>query len=193
MPGLIPLPILGEPAPLCRAGDHTCAACCHGEAVARLRLEHLLERNTALFGSLFKDGAGGWWRWRLHEVLARGPGGLAWALLLLLPGLPVLLRPWLRRRSVCAFLGYEDPERSRVGCLLHPTRQGGRDVRRRAAFALWHGFGCGEPGYLCLPAHRFRRAGWRLRKQFLDQAETLDWYAYSQRVQGSEAHNPSPP
>src|SRR5204863_390136 len=115
---------------------------------------------------------------------ARGVGGLAWALVLLLPGLGAALRPWLLRRGVCAFLGYLDEGRRDVGCLLHPSRHGGHDVRRRSAFALWRGFGCGPAGWLCLPAWRWARAGWRQRRDFLRAAEGLDWFEFGRAVNG---------
>jgi hypothetical protein len=181
VPALTPLPLL-QPVPLCRAGGHTCAACCHGEAVSRSSLERQLTRQSALFDRLLANRSGCWARWRLHELLARGFIGLFWAGLLLVPVLGDLLRPWLRKRSVCSFLGYEDAARTRVGCLLHPARHGGADVRRRAAFGLWLGFGCGAPGYLCQAGQRFARAGWREVKRFLDESDGLDWFLYGKQA-----------
>ena len=182
MHGLTPLPLLREPEPLCRAGGHTCSACCHGESVSRSSLDRQLTRQTSLFAWLIGARRGCWVLWRLHELLAGGFTGLFWAGLLLVPGLGTFLRPWLRKRSVCSFLGYEDLARSRVGCLLHPERHGGADVRRRAAFGLWLGFGCGAPGYLCLAGHRFARAGWREVKRFLDESDGLDWFHYGKHA-----------
>jgi hypothetical protein len=178
MPGLKALPL----APLCRAGGHTCAACCYGEAAARPELERRLARQTALFGWLIGSRQAGRGRLLLHELLSGGLGGVAWALLLLVPMLASFLRPRLRRRAVCAFLGYEDEKRMRVGCLLHPSRHAGPDVRRKAAFALWRGFGCGAAGYLCQAASRYAFANWRERKQFFAEMEGLDWFEYGRRA-----------
>ena len=94
MPRLTALPL----APLCRAGGHTCAACCYGETVPRPELERRLVRQTALFGWLIGSRQAGRGRLLLHELLSGGLGGLAWALLLLVPVLASLLRPRLRRR-----------------------------------------------------------------------------------------------
>jgi hypothetical protein len=194
--GLTALPLA---PPLCRAGGRTCAACCYGEAVSRPELERRLTKQTALFGWLIGNRSAGRGRLLLHELLARGLPGLAWALLLLVPVLAFFLRPWLRRRVVCAFLGYEDAERTRVGCLLHPSRHAGVDVRRQAAFVLWHGFGCGAAGYLCQAAARYALAGWHERKQFVAQTEGLDWFEYGRRTatfpergQGQNPQFPSP-
>ncbi len=172
-------PLRGLSLPvLCRAGGHTCAACCHGERVPRRRLERVLARQTALFGWLIGPSRPGFCRLLLFEVLARGLSGLAWAVLLLLPLLGDCLAWWLRRRAVCSFLGFEDAGRSRVGCLLHPSRHAGRDDRQRAAFALWRGFGCGAGDWLCDPARRFALADWRARRAFLQRADGLDWFSY---------------
>jgi hypothetical protein len=185
VPGLprpLSLPIVEPPAPLCRAGGHSCAGCCYGEALPRAAVERALARHTSLFSRSPGDNPPGPLRLLLHELRARGLAGLLWALALLLPGVGGAVRPWLRRRSVCAFLGYLDLGRRQVGCLLHPSRHGGRDVRRRSAFALWLGFGCGEADWLCLPGWRWARADWRARRDFLRAAEGLDWFDFGRAV-----------
>jgi hypothetical protein len=194
VPAVKPLPLLAEAAPLCRAGGHTCAGCCYGAAVSRPELEQQLARQTALFDRLLGDQLGDWLMWRRYELAARGWVGLFWAVLLLTPLLGKILRPSLRRRSVCSFLGYEDSARSRVGCLLHPSRHGAGDVRRRAAFPLWRGFGCGAADYLCPAGHRFARADWRAVKRFLDESEGLDWFDYGGKAQlfPGRAHEQAP-
>jgi hypothetical protein len=176
LPRLTVLPADGPEAPLCRAGGHTCAACCHGDKVPRAALERRLARQTSLFERLIGPGPPSRWRLLLFELDVRRGADLFWALLLLVPGLGGLVCRWLRPRSVCAFLGLEGT--GRVGCLLHPTRWQGLDLRRRAAFALRPGFGCGPADFLCLPAHRFARAPWRARRRFLREAAGLDWFAF---------------
>jgi hypothetical protein len=172
------LTVLPAAEPLCRAGGHTCAACCHGKAVGRPALELRLRRQTHLFSHLV-GGRLARTRLLLYELAARRGADLVWGLLLCLPVVGDLLRPWLKRRTVCAFLGFEDAAGTRVGCLLHPTRWGGRDVRRRAAFALRRGFGCGPADYLCLAAWRFARAPVAVRRAFLGRVRGLDWFTYA--------------
>jgi hypothetical protein len=98
----------------------------------------------------------------------------------MLPVVGNLLRPWLQKRSVCAFLGFEDGEESRVGCMLHPSRWG-VDLRQKAAFSLWRGFGCGAGAYFCSSAWIFRRLPWRVRREFVRECQPLDWFEYSRR------------
>lgn len=172
-----PLPVL------CRLDDHTCGACCWGEAVDRESLCVRLRRQTALFRRRFAStGQPGRFGLLLHEVLARGGLDLIMGLLLLIPGVNIWLRAWLGRRLVCAFLGFEDEGQQRIGCLLHPSRWQGLEVRPQAAFALLPGFGCGSPSYFCLAAHRFARASWESHRLLLRQTAALDWYGYSLAV-----------
>ena len=175
---------------LCRQDRHTCAACCFGEKVPRERLERRLRRQTALFCEwIGQSGRLRWRPWR-YELRVRPVVDLLWALLLMLPVVGNLLRPWLQKRSVCAFLGIEDDEESRVGCMLHPSRLG-VDLRQKAAFALWHGFGCGAGAYFCSSAWIFRRLPWRVRREFLRECEPLDWFEYSRHCRcGNFLHLP---
>jgi hypothetical protein len=143
--------------------------------VDRPTLVRRLRRQTRRFARLGADASRG--RLLLFELAVRGPAGLAWAALLLVPLLGELLRPWLARRTVCAFLGFEDAGETRVGCLLHPTRWQGRELRG-AAFGLWRGFGCGPADFLCLPAWRFARVSPPARRRFLRSAAGLDWFAF---------------
>jgi len=50
----------------------------------------------------------------------------------------------------CEFLGFLDPARTRVGCMLHPATTGGRDLRVHCFYgaAICSGHFC--PGYSCL-------------------------------------------
>jgi hypothetical protein len=114
-----------------------------------------------------------------YELSVRGIADLFWSMLLLVPLLGDLLRPWLSRRLICAFLGYEDEKEQRVGCLLHPSRWVGNDVRQRSAFALLKGVGCGAPSWHCLAAHFFAAAPRHERQRLQQVSHGLDWYAYS--------------
>jgi hypothetical protein len=75
-----------------------------------------------------------------------------------------------------------------VGCLLHPSRWAGRDLRN-LAFALRLGFGCGPAAYLCRAGHSFRAGGWGVRWRFLKLAEGLDWFRFSQVVRKEDSYS----
>jgi hypothetical protein len=168
------------PLPLCRFGGHTCAACCWGEAVSPAALRSAVRRQTRLFRRRFPGRRlPGWGGLLLHELTARRGVDLLLGCLLLLPPLAAWLRPRLRRRLVCAFLGFERDGEERVGCLLHPSRWDGFDLRRPAAFRLLRGVSCGPPDWYCLAAHWFARATWQQRRDFADRTRALDWYAFS--------------
>lgn len=167
-------------ASLCRFAGHTCAACCWGEKVSYPSLRARLRRQRRVFGCWFAAGSRlGRFELLLYELRVGGLVELFWAMVLLLPVVGDLLRPWLSRRLICAFLAYEDEQEQRVGCLLHPTRRGGIDVRQGSAFALLKGVGCGAPAWQCLAAHFFAAAS-RSERQRLHRASSgLDWYGYS--------------
>jgi hypothetical protein len=180
LPTLRSLTVLQPEETLCRQGGQTCAACCFGERVSRLELERRLRRHTRVFRQWVEGGALSRRRLWLHELFARPVSDLFWALLLCLPVVGQLLRPWLQCRSVCAFLGFEDDAESCVGCLIHPARWG-IDLRQRAAFAFWRGFHCGVGNYFCTPAWLFRRLHWRQRREFVEECATGDWLDYSEK------------
>lgn len=167
-------------APLCRFAGHTCAACCWGEKVSYPSLRARLRRQSRVFARWFA-GRSRLHRWELlrYELSVRGITDLFWGMLLLFPVLGDLLRPWLSQRVVCAFLGYEDEAGQRVGCLLHPSRWDGADVRQRSAFGLLKGVGCGAPSWHCLAAHFFAAAPRHERQRLQHASHGMDWYAYS--------------
>ena len=176
------LDVIGGGVPLCRAAGHTCAACCHGDRVPRAALEKQLRRQTRLFSRMAASGLPGRLLLLLHELRARRGADLFWALVLLLPGVGSLLRRRLWRRTCCAFLGFEDPAESRVGCLLHPARWSVRD-RRRHAFALLAGLGCGPAEYLCMAALRWACGTWEQRRDFAAQTAGLGWFEFGRAVE----------
>jgi hypothetical protein len=179
------------PRPLCRFDGHTCAACCWGEAVRPGALRAAFRRQTRLFRRFGPTRPPGAWELLRHELAARRGADLLLAALLLVPFLGAWLRPWLRRRLVCAFLGYEDAGARRVGCLLHPSRWAGRDVRPQAAFRLLPGFACGAPDWYCLAAHWFARATWEERRDFGRRTQALDWYRFSLAASAYEPSRPA--
>lgn len=166
--------------PLCRFAGHTCAACCWGDKVSPAALRARLHRQSRTFAQCFAERSRlGWWELLRYQLRLHGIEDLFWGLLLLLPLVGDLLRPWLSHRLVCAFLGYEDASGRRVVCLLHPSRWEGRDLRPQSAFALWKGVSCGAPSWYCLAAHFFAAASTDERLRLRDRSERLDWYAYS--------------
>jgi hypothetical protein len=168
------------PLPLCRFDGHTCAACCWGEAVRPATLRSALRRQTRLFRRRFPRGRLPGLGPLLHyEVAARRGLDLLLGCLLLLPPLAAWLRPRTQRRLVCAFLAFEDDREERVGCLLHPSRWNGVDLRPRAAFRLLRGVSCGAPDWYCLAAHWFARATWQERRDFGRWTEAQGWYGFS--------------
>ena len=68
----------------------------------------------------------------------------------------------------CEFIGFIDPERRRVGCMLHPIVTGGRDLRDHCFYGakICSGHFC--PGYSCFSTAQQRS---------VVQA-TGDWYLY---------------
>jgi hypothetical protein len=176
---------------LCRFDGHTCAGCCHGEDVGRAALTGRLRRHAALFRRWFStERQPTPLALACYEVVSRGGIDLLLCLLLWVPVLGHVLRPWLRRRMVCAFLGFEDGAESRLGCLLHPTRWNGEERRPASAFRLLRGLGCGAPDHFCQAALCFRFARWEDRAAFRRASASLDWYDYSQ---AALAFAPTPP
>lgn len=167
--------------PLCRWEGHTCAACCWGAEVPRSELQAQLRRQTRLFQRWFPSTSP---LRRLpllvYEVLVRRGWDLVWGLLLWVPGFNVWMRPRLKQRIVCAFVGFEDLEEQRVGCLIHPSRWNNQEMRPRAAFALLRGMGCGSPSFYCLAAHWFARASWEEQARLIRTTAAMDWYQFSE-------------
>jgi hypothetical protein len=173
----------GRPDPdaaLCSLGERSCGACCWSEALSRDALRPRLRRHGRLFAK--------------HLAAGRLPGAISllWHELRALPGADVvfglmqwlpLLGPRLRRRIweriVCPFAAFRGPDERQVGCLLHPSRWGGRDVRAQSALRFLPGFGCGAASYACSGAARFAVASDFDRRRFDLETASLDWYSYS--------------
>jgi hypothetical protein len=123
----------------------------------------------------------------VYELYVRSFSPVLLAPLFVLPGIGPQIREWFVRRMWCAFLGFPDGDGARPGCLLHPSRWAGRDVRPRVAFAPLPGVWCGEPGHSCRAADVYRSVGMTSRRQFRERTRRLDWFDYSRAVEGAEA------
>jgi len=68
----------------------------------------------------------------------------------------------------CEFIGFIDPDRRRVGCMLHPLVTGGRDLRNHCFYGaeICSGHFC--PGYSCFST----------AQQLAVVKATDDWYLY---------------
>jgi len=106
------------------------------------RIESFLDANTRAAEALFPPGV----RPRLQTLvrmhLVRG-GWRDHLLAVWLVPLTLGLSAWFWKRyyGSCCFAGYLNREESRVGCLIHPAREGSPDLRRHA-FPLIPTLGC---------------------------------------------------
>ncbi len=168
-------------APLCRCGGGTCGGCCWGAEVDRPTLERRLRRHRRIFGWLVPAKHAAPWRLLLHEIGSRRGLDVVLGVALFLPGIAGRLRDRLQRSVVCAFLAFEDESEERIGCLLHPSRWNGVDLRT-AAFRWFHGFACGTADYLCSGARHFQQAPVQERRHIRQAARRLDWYDFSKEA-----------
>ncbi len=79
----------------------------------------------------------------------------------------------------CWALGYLEPSYSLIGCLLHPARNGGRDMR----FRVDYGHKCAREQ--CLEAQAFEQLSEKAKEFWLALTRGLDSFQYSSR-----RHNP---
>jgi hypothetical protein len=168
-----------EPS-ICHYQDKTCGRCCWGSRVTRARLVRQLRIQRSQFEKRFPQAAAaGRLRLIVHEVRVRRGADLFFAPLLVLPVLATRLRLAFRERTICAFLAFTDESEARIGCLLHPTRRRGSDIRQRVAFGCLPGLGCGPADHLCEGALRFASAPRAVREEFAREGAARDWYVYS--------------
>ncbi len=125
----------------CQSFRQGCCGCCVNMRWAPERLANYLAANTRAAEAAW---GGGRPRWRdlVRVHLARGGWRdhlLAVWLVPLTFGASAWL--WRRRYGSCCFAGYLDRAAGRVGCLIHPARTGGPDLRRHA-FPLVPTLGC---------------------------------------------------
>jgi hypothetical protein len=139
-------------AALCQPDpSKSCGACCglyNWEDHARGTLIPLLERRTALFFSCGRDPEG-FQRAHARETIPSSP-------------------KHLETIYNCEFLGFLDEEQKRVGCLLHPSVNQGRDLRDHCFYGMEI---CS--GHLCPSHSHLTRA-----EQESVLAALEDWYLY---------------
>jgi len=118
----------------CQDFKEGCCGCCVNMRWSEQRLGDFLSKNTeAVDQMITRRGKA----LRVIDLVAvhlkRGGGRdflLAFILVPFTFGLSALY--WKRRYGSCCFAGWLDREKRRVGCLIHPARLGGADLRRHA-------------------------------------------------------------
>lgn len=176
-------PTNSNDASLCRISSHTCGACCWGPGIERPQLVNRLRRQRKLFRHISSAKMiPGRCRWFLHEILATRGINLLWAIQMRLPWIGKRRKTSVAQSIVCPFMGFDDDQENSVGCMIHPTRFEGPDVRRTVAFALLPGISCGDAKYTCTGCTRFNEMPADQTQVFLDAVEEQDWYGYTRTV-----------
>jgi len=118
----------------CQDFKQGCCGCCVNMSWSEEQLHEFLCRNTDAVDDVISQrgnelslrdlvkvhlNRGGW-----HDYL------LALILVPLTFGLSALF--WKRRYGSCCFAGWLNKKEQRVGCLIHPLRLGGEDLRKHA-------------------------------------------------------------
>jgi hypothetical protein len=170
-------------ASLCRVNNHTCGACCWGADVEKSQLILRLRRQRDLFRRFNSViTMPGRFRLFLHEVLATRGINLLWAIQIRLPWIGKRQKTSIAQSIVCPFMGFDDDQENSVGCMIHPTRFEGQDIRSAVAFALLPGINCGDASYLCTGCTRFNEMPANQTLVFLDAVRGQDWYEYTRTV-----------
>jgi hypothetical protein len=171
------------PFVLCRYQGATCGACCWGKGVAKERLTAQLSRNRAVFDHYVAAAPQpSTWRLLVHELRASLGTHVVLAILLRLPVVRTVMRRWLADRLVCTFVAFEPNQSAGIGCLIHPSRHAGRDVRAQVAFRLLPGVECGRPSFRCKASVDLSHATEEMRSQALGPAAGVGWFDYSSYV-----------
>lgn len=169
-------------ASLCRTEHNSCGACCWGPQVSREELQIRLEQHRQSFVRWTKSGSRlSAWRLFVHETLSHRGRNLLWAIALRVPLLAKRLKQQLARKLTCAFLGFDDETKSRPGCMLHPVRFDGNDVRQPNAFRFLSGIVCGDPKFVCNVCQQVDGDPTQ-RQQLVQITLGMDWYDYSETV-----------
>lgn len=172
-----------ETASLCRRSGQTCGACCSGVAVQREELTALLVTQRTSFLRWTKNGTKlNALRLFLHETSCRRGAHLLWALLLRLPKVRQTLKKRMSQTLTCCFLGFDDDRHESVGCMLHPTRFGGKDVRRANAFRFLPGIECSDPNFTCGGCRQFDDLHPDQKSAVAYALKSRDWFDYSQTI-----------
>lgn len=168
---------------LCRVGPRSCGGCCWASEISCKELEPRLARHRRLFARL-RSSTRPPSRFRLlvYELRVRRGLDLVLAVLQWVPWLRGRVSRWFAADVVCAFAAFEDEDHQQVGCLIHPSRFGGEDVRQRSAFGLLRHFGCGAADYSCQACHLFSSGDSDEQAEMLQQLPADGWFDYSQAV-----------
>lgn len=154
----------------CRQAHVQCVACCLDPSTPRAQLVRFLSANTSAYRRRFGEPAvSRRASFLAHELERRHGADLLSALLLLVPPLAWVRAVYERRHIGCAWVGYLDRDRREVGCLLHPARNGGIDLRRVAPYIS-------DPLRWCAPDFQCAAS----LKGHTAQAD--DWWAYSRAI-----------
>ena len=172
----------GTEASLCRLNHQTCGACCWGVKVNRATLKKKLSRQRSLFHSVVASKITSKWKLFRHEVLSHRGANLVWALLLVIPFVKQRLKKWLAANLVCPFLAFDSDKQVSVGCMLHPSRHNGVDVRNQDAFRLLSGIACGDANYACNGCLQYNKFNESQQEAFQSMVSELDWFDYTNTI-----------
>lgn len=145
-----------------------------------------MQDNRELFNSTHQDKEPTRWSLFIYEIRSRRGLDILLALVLRLPVLGNRLRQKLSKKFICSFLAFDDDTDSKIGCLIHPSRMHGADLRQEVAFRLLKGLNCGASDFYCNSALLFDRASETEKLDFIEENKSADWYQYSCNTQGFE-------
>lgn len=118
----------------CQDYKQGCCGCCVNMQWSEQKIADFLSANTAIVDALIqRRGRELRVRDLIHVHLRRGGWHdylFAFILVPLTFGLSAVF--WNRRYGSCCFAGWLNEEEGRVGCLIHPARLGGADLRKHA-------------------------------------------------------------
>lgn len=117
----------------CQSFCQGCVGCCVNMRWPDARVLRFLKRNTREAATVFPaQGRPSF----SHLVRLHWRRGGFWDHLLMfwlvIPTFGLSALVWRQRFASCCFAGYIEEESGRVGCLIHPLKVGGRDLRRHA-------------------------------------------------------------
>jgi len=126
----------------CQDFRQGCCGCCVNMKWPRDRILAYLRENTRVMAEIFPESGRPGMR-ELVKVHWRRGGVWDHLLmtLLVMPTFGLSATVWRWFRHSCCFAGFLDESSGRVGCLIHPERMPGPDLRRHA-FPLVPTLGC---------------------------------------------------
>jgi hypothetical protein len=171
----------GAPS-LCRRESQTCGACCWGASLDQETLAVRLRRNTRSFLKVESFSGLTATRMLWHEIRTQRGMNLLWAVLLRLPWISRRLKRRLAPTLVCPFIGFDSADEQKVGCMLHPSRNAGLEVRGQFAFRWLPGIECGDTHYVCNACHHFDTLPAHEQNVFSAVVSDMDWFDYTNTV-----------